>query len=100
MLCAILEERSLRVLVTNGATSLSRTIAGALAGEHDVVLADRSPIADAPDGVEVVSSDLGHDEATNDLVRGMDAIVHSGNRTLAPPFPTSSTRPCGAPTTC
>ncbi len=78
MLCAILEERSLRVLVTNGETSLSRTIAGALAGEHDVMLTDRSPIADAPDGVEVVSSDLGHDEATNDLVRGMDAIVHSG----------------------
>ena len=69
---------ALRVLVTNGGTRLSRTIAGALAGEHDVRLTSRSAISGAPDGVEVVSSDLGHDEATNDLVRGMDAIVHSG----------------------
>ena len=68
----------MRVLVTNGATRLSLTIAGALAGEHDVMLTDRLPIADAPDGVDVVSSELGHDETTNDLVRGMDAIVHSG----------------------
>ena len=68
----------MRVLVTNGSTRLSRIVAGALAGEHDVRLTDRSPIADAPDGVVVVGSDLGHDDATNDLVRGMDAIVHSG----------------------
>ncbi len=68
----------MRVLVTNGGTRLGRLVAGALAGEHDVRLTDRSTIADAPDGVEVVIADLGHDEATNDLVRGMDAIVHSG----------------------
>ena len=68
----------MRVLVTNGGTSLGRLVAGALTREHDVRLTDRSPVADAPDGVEVVISDLGHDEATNDLVRGMDAIVHSG----------------------
>lgn len=68
----------MRVLVTNGSTPLSRIVAGALAGEHDVRLTGRSPIGNAPDGVEVVDSDLGHDDATNDLVRGMDAIVHSG----------------------
>ncbi len=68
----------MRVLVTNGSTRLSRIVAGALAGEHDVRLTDRSPIEDAPDGVEVAGSALGHDDATNDLVRGMDAIVHSG----------------------
>ena len=67
----------MRVLVTNGSTPLSRIVAGSLAGEHDVRLTGRSPIEDAPDGVEVVDSDLGHDDATNDLVRGMDAIVHS-----------------------
>ena len=68
----------MRVLVTNGATRLSRIVAGALSGEHDVRLTDRSDLDGAPDGVEGVSSDLGHGEATNDLVRGMDAIVHSG----------------------
>ena len=69
---------NLKVLVTSGGTRLSRIVAGALAGEHDVRLTDRLPVEDAPDGVEVVSSDLGHGEATNDLVRGMDVIVHSG----------------------
>ena len=68
----------MRVLVTNGATRLGRVVAGALSREHDVRLTDRSPLADGPDGVEVVGSDMGHGEATNDLVRGMDAIVHSG----------------------
>ena len=68
----------MRVLVTSGGTRLSRIVAGALSGEHDVRLTDRMPLEDAPGGVEVVSSDLGHGEATNDLVRGMDAIVHSG----------------------
>ncbi len=68
----------MRVLVTNGGTRLSRIVAEALAGEYDVRLTDRSPLVDAPDGVELVRSDLGHGEATNDLVRGMDAIVHSG----------------------
>ena len=68
----------MRVLVTNGGTRLSQVVAGDLSGEHDVRLTGRSPIVDAPDGVEVVHSDLGHDDATNDLVRGMDAIVHSG----------------------
>ena len=69
---------TLRVLVTNGATRLSRTVASGLSGEHDVRLTARAQLEDAPKGVEVVHSDLGHGEATNDLVRGMDAIVHSG----------------------
>jgi uronate dehydrogenase len=69
---------TLRVLVTNGATRLSRTVASALSGEHDVRLTARVQLEDAPSGLEVVHSDLGHEEATNDLVRGMDAIVHSG----------------------
>ena len=67
-----LRRMTLRVLVTNGATRLSRVIAGALSGEHDVRLTGRAPLADVPAGVEVVRSDLGHGEATNDLVRGMD----------------------------
>ena len=78
MLWATLGGASLKVLVTNGATRLSRTIASVLSAEHEVRLTDRSPLAHAPGGVEVVTSDLGHDDATNDLVRGMDAIVHSG----------------------
>ena len=68
----------MKVLVTNGGTRLSRIVAGSLAGEHVVRLTGHSPIEDAPDGVEAAGSNLGHDDATNDLVRGMDAIVHSG----------------------
>ncbi len=67
-----------RVLVTNGGTRLSRIVAGALSDEHEVRLTSPSTLDDAPDGVEAVVADLGHGEATNDLVRGMDAVVHSG----------------------
>ena len=65
----------MRVLVTSAGRELPGTIAAHLSEEHHVRLTDRSDIATDP---EFVRSDLGHDESTNELVCGLDAIVHSG----------------------
>ena len=46
-----------------------------MASNHEVVTTDRKSMAGA-DGF--VGSDLGDDASTNELVRGMGAIVHSG----------------------
>ena len=54
----------MKVLVTGAASNLGRIVAEGLAERHEVMSADSS------DG-------LGHDTSTNDLVRGVDAIVHS-----------------------
>ena len=65
----------MNILITGASTPLSRHLASALGGRHMVTLTD---IADVP-GVEgFVRCDLDHDDATNDLVRGTDVIVHSG----------------------
>ena len=50
-------------------------MAPALAESHSVTLTDRVP---APDLDNFVLCDLDHDAATNDLVRGMDVVIHSG----------------------
>ena len=65
----------MKILLTSAATRLSQALAGPLASSHEVVTTDRTPVAGL-DGF--VQSDLGHDASTNELVRGMDAIVHSG----------------------
>ena len=70
----------MRVLITSAGRELPMAIAAALAQRYDVRLTDRTDIS--TDG-EFVQSDLGHDESTNDLVRGMDAIVHSGEVDLS-----------------
>ena len=62
----------MNILITGASASLSRRLASELGGRHTVTLTD---IVDVPG---VVRCDLDHDDATNDLVRGMDVIVHSG----------------------
>ena len=65
----------MNILITGASSLLSRRLASELGGRHMVTLTD---IADVP-GVEgFVRCDLDHDDATNDLVRGTDVIVHSG----------------------
>ena len=71
-------ELDVRILITGGAFQLSQRLAAALAGAHNVVLTGRSELTVETAGYEFVQSDLGHDDATNDLVRGMDVIIHSG----------------------
>lgn len=65
----------MKILVTNASAQLSQYVATSLSDKHSVRLSDRS---DVSTDLEFVRSELGHDESTNDLVRGMDAIIHSG----------------------
>ena len=62
----------MNILITGASAPLSRHLASALGGRHTITLTD---IDDAPG---VVRCDLDHDDATNDLVRGADVIVHPG----------------------
>ena len=72
----------MKVLITAAASRLSRELAESLAAGHEVVLTDVKPV---PTDMRFVQSELGHDDSTNELVRGIDAIVHSGE-----PYPDSS----------
>ncbi len=71
----------MRVLITGGATRLARDLAKTLSVRHDVVLMDRGDLP-AGDGYAVETATLTHTSATNDLVRGMDAIVHGADTGL------------------
>ena len=62
----------MNILITGASAPLSRHLASALGGRHTITLTD---IDDAPGAVRC---DLDHDDATSELVRGMDVIVHSG----------------------
>ena len=65
----------MNILITGASTRISNLIAAALAGQHSVTLTDRVP---SPGLDNFVLCDLGHDASTNDLVRGMDVVIHSG----------------------
>jgi nucleoside-diphosphate-sugar epimerase len=64
----------MNILITSTGSELARNVAGALAEEHELRLTELYPV----DNVEgtFVQSELGHDESTNELVRGMDTIIH------------------------
>jgi len=63
----------MRVLITGAASPLAKAIADSLCTDHQVSLTDKEQIST---DLEFVRSDLGHDEATDALVQGIDAIVH------------------------
>ena len=65
----------MRVLMTSASRPLIGRLASALSANHQVRLTDTEEVQTAN---EFVLSSLSHDGATNDLVRGMDVIVHSG----------------------
>jgi hypothetical protein len=65
----------MKVLVTLASSHLSLEIASSLGGSHEVRLTDKNEVST---DLEIVRSDLGHGAPTNELVRGMNAIVHSG----------------------
>ncbi len=65
----------MKILITNASTQLSQAIAASLSAKHDVRLTDRKAVSTH---LPFTRSDLNHDESTNALVRGMDAIVHTG----------------------
>jgi uronate dehydrogenase len=70
-----MQNRSQKLLITSASTRLSRHLASSLERDYEVRLTDRDPVAGARN---FTVCDLNHGEATNELVRGMDAIVHSG----------------------
>ena len=65
----------MNILITGASTRISRLLAPVLAESHSVKLTDRVPHTDLDN---FVLCDLGHDAATNDLVHGMDVVIHSG----------------------
>ena len=64
----------MNILITSAGSELARNVAGALAEEHTLRLTELYPVEDV-EGT-FVQSELSHDESTNELVRGMDAIIH------------------------
>jgi hypothetical protein len=70
------------VLITSAASRLAQALAGSLKEQYPIRLTERSAVKT---GHEFVECALGHDEATDALVRGVRAIVH-----VAEPLPGDS----------
>ena len=64
----------MNVLITSAGSELARNIASTLAEEHTLRLTELYAVEDV-EGT-FVQSQLGHDASTNELVRGMDVIIH------------------------
>lgn len=64
----------MNILITSAGSELARNVARTLAENHTLRLTELYPV----DNVEgaFVQSELGHDESTNELVRGIDTIIH------------------------
>ena len=71
----------MKILITGAAGELGQELALHLSKTHQIRLTD---IIDVQTDFEFVKSDLGHDAYTNELVRGMDVILHLGE--LPPKF--------------
>jgi hypothetical protein len=67
----------MRILLTSASLPLTQVLATALTGAHQVRLTDTKTVSTGRG--TFVRSDLSHEPPTNDLVRGMDAIIHSGD---------------------
>lgn len=63
----------MNILLTGAGTDLGRALTAGLAADHQLRLTDRRPLESER---EFVQSDLGHDESTDRLVAGVEAIVH------------------------
>ncbi len=64
----------MNILITQGKSSLAAALAVRLSASHSVWLTD----VDDGGRAAIKQCSLGHDEATDDIVRGIDAIVHIG----------------------
>ncbi len=65
----------MNILITGASTRIARLLTDALGESHSVTVSDRVAASYSDN---VVLCDLDHDEATNDLVRGMDIVIHPG----------------------
>ena len=65
----------MKVLITSARDNLAGQTANSLGDDHEILLTDREDVSTR---FPFVRSDLNHTAPTNDLVRGVDVIVHSG----------------------
>ena len=63
----------MNILITSAASDLAQQVASAFSGEHAIRLTE---LHDIETNFDFVQSELGHDESTNKLVRGIDTIIH------------------------
>ncbi|MCG9129625.1 NAD(P)-dependent oxidoreductase [Candidatus Poribacteria bacterium] len=63
----------MNVLITSAASELSKRLAIAASDSHTIRLTELQPIET---DFDFTQGDLGHDESTNELVKGIDTIVH------------------------
>lgn len=63
----------MNVLITSAGSELARKLADAASESHTIRLTE---LAHVDTSFEFIQSDLGHDESTNELVKGIDTIVH------------------------
>lgn len=63
----------MNVLITSAASELSRRLATTVSDSHTLRLTELQPV---DTDLDFIQSDLGHDESTNELVKGMDTIIH------------------------
>jgi len=63
----------MNVLITSAGSELARSLSDATAGSHKIRMTELEPV---DTHYEFVQSALGHDESTNDLVKGIDTVVH------------------------
>ena len=75
------------LLLTGAAGGLGKDLRDLLAGNCDVLrLSDRVAFGAARAGAEVVVADLADADAVNEMVRGVDAIVHLGGISVESAF--------------
>ncbi len=65
----------MNILITQGKSSLAAALASHLSASHTVRLTD---VDGSAGDAALTQCDLGHDSATDDLVQGIDAIIHIG----------------------
>ena len=67
----------MRVLITGAASDLGQVLAEGLSADHSLRLTDRQSLQT---DLDFARCDLSHEEETDELVAGVDAIVHSADR--------------------
>ena len=69
----------MKLLLTSAASDLGAIVEAALGDGHEVVRTDLPGRLDgAAAGGAITACELGHDEATDELAAGLDAVVHVG----------------------
>ena len=64
----------MNILITSAGSELARSVAAVLSETHTLRLTELYPVENVDE--TFVQSELGHEEETNELVRGMDTIIH------------------------